>query len=60
MLEPSSISCNFADIFAKCDSVENLTEVYQVIDKTLRNDFANASFKLTKVSQVNKYQLACL
>ena len=47
MLEPSSISCNFADIFAKCDSVENLTEVYQVIDKTLRNDFANASFKLT-------------
>lgn len=47
MLDVNSISCNFADIFTKCDTVENLTEVYQAIDKMLRNDFANASFKLT-------------
>lgn len=47
MLDANSISCNFAEIFAKCDTVENLTEVYQAIDRALKNDFANASFKLT-------------
>lgn len=47
MIDTSTINCNFAEIFAKCESVDNLTEVYQVIDKQLKTSFANASFKLS-------------
>lgn len=47
MIDASTVKCNFAEIFAKCESVENLTEVFQVIDKELRSTFASASFKLT-------------
>ena len=47
MLDASTIKCNFEEIFSKCESVENLTEVFQAIDKELRNAFASASFKLT-------------
>lgn len=46
MLDASTVQCNFEEIFSKCESVDNLTEVFQVIDKNLRNAFANASFKL--------------
>lgn len=47
MLDASTIKCNFEEIFSNCESVDNLTEVFQAIDKELKNAFANASFKLT-------------